>query len=388
MNYNKMRILFVTPAFYPATPSGGLVSNTYELTKRLAKKGCQVTVYSSNAYDFKSNMNLKKKISGNLTVCYFKNWSRILGFFFTPGMIVELIKNCMQFDVIHIHSARQFQDIISYIILSIFKKPYIITHHVPVLSVGKRKNLKRFFDAIFGNKILKTATFIVSLSSKEKNEYQEIGIKAQKIKEIPFGVNIPTSTANGFLKSKLNLNKDDKIILFLGRLEKKERIGNLIQALQRLNYPNLHLVFAGPDYGNLAQLKKIALKCNLTSRVHFIGFVNHIEKVKVLHDASMLISLIHYGPYSTSALEGAAVRLPVILLKSAGLSDEFSQVNAALIMETYSIDNIAKAIRWVIDNPGKVKQMSQRATELLKKFDWNDVTNLHLKMYEEFLNKN
>jgi len=186
-----MKILFVLPFFYPGISFGGPVTNVLELTKRLSSKGHQITVYASNAYDEKSNMQLKeKKFNENLKAYYFKNWFRILGFFITPGMITALRKNSNNFDIIHVHSTRHFQDLISYFVLSFLKKPYIMTCHGTIIPMGKAKTLKKIFDFIVGRKILQKASVIVAISPNQIHECNKMGVKNEKIKEIPFGLTV------------------------------------------------------------------------------------------------------------------------------------------------------------------------------------------------------
>lgn len=57
-----MKILQVIPAFYPAWAYGGTVNAAYHLSKELARRGHEVTVYTSDALD----KNHRQKSRGNI----------------------------------------------------------------------------------------------------------------------------------------------------------------------------------------------------------------------------------------------------------------------------------------------------------------------------------
>ncbi len=384
-----MKILFVLPFFYPGISFGGPVTNVLELTKRLSSKGHQITVYASNAYDEKSNMQLKeKKFNENLKAYYFKNWFRILGFFITPGMITALRKNSNNFDIIHVHSTRHFQDLISYFVLSFLKKPYIMTCHGTIIPMGKAKTLKKIFDFIVGRKILQKASVIVAISPNQLHECNEMGVNNEKIKEIPFGLTVTKSDKKGVLKNRLNLENDSRIILYLGRIRFTKGIDVLIKAFRKINYPNVHLVVAGPDFGHLDYCKKMVEEFGLTSRVHFIGSVNTQERDQMFEDSELFVLPSLYEGFGTASLEAAASGLPVVLTDSCGYAKEFAKFNAGLVVKTSNIDDHANAIKQILEDPKKAKLMSENALKFVKKFDWDKVVDMHLDMYKEFSKRN
>ncbi len=357
-----------------------------EIAKRLAEKGHSVTVFSSNAYDNHSNMDLGKKvIQDNLTVYYFKNWSRILGFFITPRLIWEFIQNYKTFDVVHLQSFRHFQDLVSYIMLSFFHKPYIITVRGAVLPEGGGILLKKFFNMILGKRILRNARFVVAISHLLKNEFLKIGVEEEKIKEIPNGIEFIPTEDKGFLKKKLKFENNSKVILFLGRIRWSKGLNVLIEAFKKLNDHNIHLVIAGPDFGYQNYCQNLVEKLNLKHNVHFIGPVSNLEKPKVLSDADMLVLPSFYEAFGTVILEAAASKLPIIMTSSCGLAHEFEENNAALIVETRNVNAHYNAMTHLLQSTEDAKLISERALKLSKKFDWEKIVKLHEEMYCELL---
>ena len=61
-----MRVCLVSSSFYPAISYGGPISATWDLSKKLARKGIEVYVSTTNA-------NMKSKLSVNTSAFIKKN---------------------------------------------------------------------------------------------------------------------------------------------------------------------------------------------------------------------------------------------------------------------------------------------------------------------------
>ena len=76
-----MRVLQVIPYFYPAWSFGGPVRSVYHISRELAKRGHEITVYTTNAFDTKRNFKIRKTgtyIDG-ICVRFFRNVFNLQG---------------------------------------------------------------------------------------------------------------------------------------------------------------------------------------------------------------------------------------------------------------------------------------------------------------------
>ena len=107
-----MNILQICNYFYPAVSFGGPVLYTYSLSKYLVNRGHKVVVYTTDASDISSNAKIQKKhqfIDG-IEVYYFPK-CLLCGVWISPGTIQALLKDLKNFDVVHLHEYRTFQNI-------------------------------------------------------------------------------------------------------------------------------------------------------------------------------------------------------------------------------------------------------------------------------------
>lgn len=380
-----MNILFISTVFTPAIGFGGPVTNTIELAKNITKKNHNILVLTSNAFDFNNNMKInQKKISEYLKVVYFKNWCRVLESFITPGMIIGLIKERNHYDIIHIHTFRQFQDVICYFMSFFLKKPYVMTMHGLIKPRNRGIIIKKIFDFIIGNAILKKSSMIISTSKLQTRELNEMAVNKEKIYEIPFGVN-KFVKKNGFLKNKLGLEKNSKIILFIGRIHVEKGLITLINAFEKIENEKIHLVIAGPDYGFKNELEKAISKLLNKSRIHLIGVVNEEERDQILSESTLLIQPSEYESFGMTSLEGAAAGLPIIISDSCGLADEFNEHNAGIVFKTNNILELTNKINHILNDHDLQKTLSLNAKKFASRFNWEKIAESHIKMYNHVL---
>lgn len=382
-----MKILKITSVFFPATGWGGPIPATYDLAKKLVENNCQVKVFTSNAYDYKKNMKIENKVENGLTIQYFNNWSKGLMYFFTPGMISALFRHSKKFDIIHIHSYRQFQDMISFLILCILRKPFVLTSHGYILPEGKGILYKKTYDFFIGKRLLRSAKKIIAFNEKQFLEYQKMGVKKDNIRIIPNTVNIEKLPEKNLFKKKLNISPRNKIVLYLGRIDEEKGVGNLIEAFSRITNNNVHLILAGPDYNFMDKAKKMVKKFNIEKRTHFTGLLNKENKLKAISDADVMVyPSLHEAGISYVILEAAAACKPLIISENIGFAEEVKKYHAGIVLPPTNIEKLSSSIEFLLNNHAEATKMGLNAFEVVKeKFTWDSIIKDYLDVYEEVM---
>ena len=97
--------------------------------------------------------------------------------------------------------------------------PYIIQAHGSVLPFFQKTRLKRLFDKLWGNNILKDSSKVIAGTEAEFDQYIQMGVKKEQIEIIPNAINFQIYKKlplRGSFRKKFGLNETDKIILYLG----------------------------------------------------------------------------------------------------------------------------------------------------------------------------
>lgn len=144
--------------------------------------------------NFKKNNFLKKRnkflISNNMNIFKFAPLLKIYHFFFTPQMIIELIRN--NFVIIDLRCVRNFQVDLTLLFYSIFRKKVpIILNSYGTMSTPSFSRLnyfpKKIYYIFFEKFLLKRVNYFIVVSKLEKESLFMQKIPAEKMLIIPHG---------------------------------------------------------------------------------------------------------------------------------------------------------------------------------------------------------
>ena len=136
-----MKILQIVPFFYER--SGGPVKVVRSLSKELAKRH-QVTVFTTSAVDKNHDFTKapKKLNVDGYEVLFFPRIPILSEFNISPTMGYAIRKNLKTYDIIHMHSWRQFQDMTIHHYAQKYNIPYVMNTHGSLQRLLSKKKLK------------------------------------------------------------------------------------------------------------------------------------------------------------------------------------------------------------------------------------------------------
>lgn len=118
-----MKILQVFAIF--SSQVNGTVTLLYQLSEALMKRGHEVVIYTS---DYKSDREFINSLPG-VKVHPFHNWLSSAKLYFMPGMVPETKRHLKDFDIIHLHCFRSFQNIVIHHYAKKYGVPYVLDTH-------------------------------------------------------------------------------------------------------------------------------------------------------------------------------------------------------------------------------------------------------------------
>lgn len=324
-----MKILQVTNFFKPSFEAGGVTKVAYSISKYLTKNGHDVTVFTTNRSLYHNNVEINKSVNlEGMNIYYFENLRKYFPIKIPPIPYYSLFvakKKIKDFDIIHIHEHRTLLAIIVHYYAKKYNIPYVLQPHGSAPTFEK-KRFKSVFDILFGNRILEDSFRMIALNEIEAGQLKSIGIDESKIKVIPNGIdtfeymNLPSI---GEFKKKYSVNETDKIILYLGRLNKIKGIDLLIESFYDIkkDMNNVKLFIVGPDDGFLSTLKAQVVDLSLEDSVLFIGPLFDKDKLEAYVDADVYVLPSRYETFPNTVLEACLCGTPVIITDRCGISD-------------------------------------------------------------------
>ena len=389
-----MKILHVAHFFYPCLSAGGVVNASYQIARMQARDN-SVKVISSDACKDRLKCEGSRydvDVDG-INVDYFKNISnrfKLATMLDTPlGAIFRIKNQIRDFDVVHVHEHRQTLSIIACYFARRYGIPYVVQAHGSVLPFFQKEGLKNIFDKVFGFKILHGASKVFALTEVEKEQYLKMGVEEDRIEIVPLGINIEEYSdlpEEGIFREKFNISKDDKLIIFIGRVHEIKGLDLLIDAFKELadSESDVKLAIVGPDDGYMDALNLRIAECDLSDKVIVTGPLYKSEKQEALVDCDLFVMPSKYESFTTSGLEAMACGKPLVLTKNNHIHDWVDgSVGLACDDDKMSLKD---AMAEVLFDEELSKKFGMNGRRLIQeKYNWDMINEQILNIYESII---
>ena len=397
-----MKILHVIPSFPPAYAFGGGPRIAFLQAKELVKRGHEVTVYTTDAKDHYSRIFnkrvkwIEKDVKG-IRVVYFGNLSmfivRKFSLFITPTLKTFAKYQIKEFDIIHLHGLRSYQNIIIAQLARKYGIPYVIQAHGTIPAIGAWKTIKKLYDITFGCKILNNASRAIALTSEEAREYESRGVPPDKIAIIPNGIDLSNYAVlppKDIFKEKIGIPKDKKIILYIGGIHWVKGIDILIKAYSyfknKLGYREAVLVLVGPDHGYLNKAKVLARSSGVSDSIIFTGPMYGKDKLSAYVDADVFVLPSRHEGFPMVLLEAWACGKPVIASRTGGLRELISDGETGILFEPENHKELAEKILYLLNDPAKAEEIGRKAKLLVeRKYSINKIVEQIERVYHDVI---
>lgn len=235
---------------------------------------------------------------------------------------------------------------------------------------GAKNRTPKYYDII-----AKTAKKILTVSEYikkrciEVNDTNNIEVLLNCIDET-----IYNSENKENYREKYNIEKDEIVIGFAGRLLKEKGILELIKAFKLLKTDKkIKLLIVGTNvFVNLEKdkyLQKVYNEIkNISENVIFTGYIE-IEKMPFIYNSMdiMVIPSLWEEPFGCVAIEAMAMGVPIIATKSGGLQEILSEENGFLVDKDEKIvENLKQKMQVLINDEKLRKEISKNNIECFR----------------------
>lgn len=381
-----MKILQIAPFFAPKM--GGSAQVVFQTSAYMAQMGHDVTVVASTYGLQESQFDVAA-----FQVVFLPNLIARAGFYLSPGIIRWAQAHLSEFDIIHLHEFRTFQNIVSASYARLRGVPYVLSAHGTLPIIVERKTAKRVFDWFFGQRILDNATRLIAVSPQEVDQYTQAGIAPERVSVVRNGLNLQEFgelPPKGAFRRKLDLAKTTPIILFLGRLHRRKGIDVLVDAFARLRSasPDTILVIAGPDGGVLEQLREQVAVLELQDSVIFPGPLYGADKLAAYVDADVVASTGIYEIFGLVPFEALMCGAPVIVSDDCGAGALIREAQAGMTVPYGDSEALAEALyQTLINRAAAAANVARGQTFIRARLDWRANVATLIALYTEVLKR-
>ena len=259
------------------------------------------------------------------------------------------------------------------------KLPYIISlRGSDVPGRNARLQLDYKILAPVFRAIWKKASALVACSDGLK-ERALLFMPSAPIDVIPNGVEL-----DRFSPIETSEKSDVLRLLTVGRLSVTKRIEMLIDAVEILHRTACKVRLTVVGGGKMEQqLRKIIKENELSDVIKITGRMDSKKMPEVYRRNDIFISASMQEGMSNAMLEAMASGLPIVTTRCEGLAELID--GNGIIVKHDNIEDIAKAIKHLADDPELYKRMSTAARNQAEKFDWANVALSYIEQYRKII---
>ena len=243
------------------------------------------------------------------------------------------------------------------------------------------KNLQRKLEKMYNSKTLQQGNKILVPNEYTKKLVSEYyNVETNKIGIITNGTEV---------KNFQEANLDSDQIIFSGAMYHHRGIDILLEAVKEIvkEKPQTKLVLLG-DGPEMNQLKKIAQENKLEENVDFKGWIDRNKIPEYLATSSIGIGPLRSTEVTKYALpikvlEYMSAGLPIIAAKNTLPEDILEEGKNGFFINNST--ELVEKILELLNNKELRKKMGKNSKEMVKKFDWKNVTESIIQEVDEVI---
>ena len=232
---------------------------------------------------------------------------------------------------------------------------------------------------------------IVSTEEERQDIARYYGAPRHNIEVIPAGVNLEMfqpedrAEARAALASEWGIRDDERVILYVGRIEPLKGIDILLRALPMLEHDGAVralIVGGNPDNDvEMERLKSLAAKLGIAGSVTFTGSVRQAV-LPTYYSAADVFSLpSHSESFGLAPLEAMACGTPAVVSRVGGLKTFIRSGENGYLVPWRCPESFAQRFDTLLANPELRDAMGRAARERALSMGWGAVAERMLGYY-------
>ena len=179
------------------------------------------------------------------------------------------------------------------------------------------------------------------------------------------------------------ITRDEKIVLFLGRVTMQKGPEYFLQAAKKVldKYEKVRFVMAGSG-DMINQSIELAAELGIGRHVTFTGFLRGDDVAKVFRMADLYVMPSVSEPFGIAPLEALTHNVPVIISKQSGVSEVLTHV---LKVDFWDVDEMANKILAVLRHPPLQRLLREQGHIEMGKLSWRDSAAKCKQIYEQLV---
>jgi D-inositol-3-phosphate glycosyltransferase len=390
MNDNKLKIAMLSAHSCPvgdlgAKDTGGMSVYIRELTRELEKKGHNIDVYTrihDPADPLVEDLGERARLI-HLRAGKEATIQKMAVYFSLPEFTFNLEHywqdNSLRYDIVFSHY--WMSALVGKYLRQKYQIPYITMYHTlgavkNAIGIGEGEPSLRIVSE--RDTIADCQKVIVATEKEKQDLVRYYKALPEKVGVVPCGVNMDLfkPVDKMLARQKLGLS-DDKILLYVGRIDPLKGIDQLLKTIPLLKNQNgVRLIIIGGDENSreeVGNLQDLAASLGISDRVNFQGLIKQDRLSDYYSTADVCVVPSYYESFGLVPLESLACGTPVVATDVGDLKNIIKQGETGYVVPDNAPEKLATAISLVLSKPRLDIKSSLVIRASVSAWDWANV---------------
>jgi glycosyltransferase involved in cell wall biosynthesis len=371
-----MRILNVNTTLDPIR-GGGTAERTYRMHLALTAAGVESRILTLDVGDLAE----RKAELGPSGLTTLPLWNKRYN---VPRDGHDVVRTLIaEADVVHLMGHWNWLNVRCAAEARRLRKPYVVCPAGELPLFGRSRGLKKVFNIVAGRRVVQRAALHIAVTESERAQFEPYGVARDSVVVMPNGICARAFRSSDTAAFRLRHGLGDRsFVLFMGRLNPIKGPDLLLEAFLSAadRFPDIDLVFAGPDGGLADELRRRAAEHSAGGRVRFLGYLGGEEKSQAYHAAELLVVPSRSEAMSIVALEAGICGKPVLMTDRCGF-DEVAEIGGGCVVRADVAALAAGLVFLLKDRPALPNLGRRLSTFVAEQYSWTRLAARYVELY-------
>lgn len=263
------------------------------------------------------------------------------------------------------------------------RKPYVVCPAGELPLFGRSRGLKKVFNIVAGRRVVQRAALHIAVTESERAHFEPYGVARESVVVMPNGICAGAFRSSDTAAFRLRYGLGDRsFVLFMGRMNPIKGPDLLLDAFLSAadRFPDIDLVFAGPDGGLADELRRRTAEHVAGGRVRFLGYLSGEAKSQAYHAAELLVVPSRSEAMSIVALEAGLCGKPVLMTDRCGF-DEVAEIGGGCVVRA-DVAGLAAGLVFLLKDRAALPKLGRRlGTFVQEQYAWTRLASRYVELY-------
>lgn len=247
--------------------------------------------------------------------------------------------------------------------------------------------IKRYYFRFFIFTATRFADEIICVSESTANDLNQLfPIIKSNIKVIHLAVTNKrlqfTKLEDEFILNKFGI--DSEYILFIGTIEPRKNIKNLVRAFNEIHdvNPQIKLVIVGKKGWHYESLFDLLGEIALENKIIFTGFVTENEKFSLINKCKLFVYPSIYEGFGLPVLEAFLYNIPTVSSSISSIPEIAG--DAAILINPLIVEELSSAMNTLLNDKLLRLSLVPKMEAKIKQYTWKNTADKTKKIYNSF----